>query len=123
MLPQRVPERSRGQFFAVENYYLSGPCHERLCRQFGDVLLKLNCYHDLLVNHGGDEWVSNPAPETLVQWLAEEMDCGHFYALVDDGDALITIFGGDTHMSLYGASPQLLQLVKTLATAAGIYLW
>ena len=109
MLPQRVPEHSRGQFFAVEKYYMSGPYHERLFRQFGEVLLKLNCYHDLLV-------------EDLLQRLWQGMDRSHFYALVDDGDALIVTYGGDTYMSIYGASSELLELVETLVTAAGVYL-
>ena len=122
MLPQRVPEHSRGQFFAVEKYYMSGPYHERLFRQFGEVLLKLNCYHDLLVEQGEDEWVSNPKPEDLLQRLWQGMDRSHFYALVDDGDALIVTYGGDTYMSIYGASGELLELVETLVTAAGVYL-
>lgn len=123
LLPQQVPEHTRGQYFAVEKYYLSGPLHERLCRQFGDVLLKLNCYHDLLVNHGGDEWIRNPKPELLMQWLSQGMDNGQLYVLIDDGEALITAFGGDTHISLYSPSPGLLELVGRLVTAAGLFLW
>ena len=48
-LPMQVPQDSKGEFFAVEQYYLQEPQRERLCRQFIDVVLKLNCYHDLLV--------------------------------------------------------------------------
>ena len=122
-LPKQVPQDSRGQFFAVEQYYLTGERHKRLCRQFAGVVLKLNCYHDLIVNCGDDEWVKNPEPATLVEWLTEAMQHGHMCALIDDGKALITAGGGDTHITLYNPSDDLLHLVGQLATASGLYLW
>ena len=121
-LPCQVPEDSRGQFFAVERYYLEEPRHERLCRQFADVLLKLNCYHDLTVSHG-DEWVKNPEPALLAEWLTEALQHGHLCALIDDSESLITASGSATHMTLYNPSPGLLELVGKLATAAALFLW
>lgn len=122
-LPKQVPQESRGQFFAVEPHYLTGERHERLCRQFGDVLLKLNCYHDLTVNCGDDEWVKNPEPETLIAWLNDALQHGHLCALIDDGESLITASGGDTSLTLYNPSPALLELAQRLASAVGLYLW
>ena len=122
-LPKQVPQDSRGQFFAVEQYYLTGKRHERLCRQLADVVLKLNCYHDLTVSHFGDDWVMNPEPEALADWLDDDLHHGYLCALIDDGTALITASGGDTHLTLYNPSPDLLQLAEQLATAAGLHLW
>ena len=122
-LPTQVPQDSRGQFFAVEQYYLTGERHERLCRQFADVVLKLNCFHDLTVNHGGDEWITNPAPEVLAAWIIESLHHGHLCALVDDGESLITASSGDTSITLYSPSDDLQQLAGQLATAAGLHLW
>ena len=122
-LPMQVPQEARGQFFAIEQYYLTEPQHERLCRQFADALLKLNCYHDLTVNHGGEDWLRNPDPEALVAWLDEALQHGHLCALIDDGDALVTASGGDTNLTLYNPSPDLLQLVQSLTTASGLNLW
>ena len=122
-LPMQVPQYSAGQFFAVEQYYLEEPQHERLCRQFADVLLKLNCYYDLLVNcDGGDEWLY-PGPKMLEKCLMESLQNGHLCVLIGDGDALITARGGDTNLTLYNPSPALLELVRQLATAAGLFLW
>ena len=122
-LPMQVPQESRGQFFAVEQYYLAGEQRERLCRRFADVVLGLNCYHDLTVNRGGDDWVKNPEPATLVEWLGEALRHGHLCALIDNGTALMTASGGDTHITLYNPSPDLLQLARHLATSAGLHLW
>ena len=122
MLPRQVPQDGGGQYFAVERYYLEEPQHERLCRQFADVLLKLNCYHDLLVCRD-DEWVKNPEPAALVAWLTEALQHGHLCALIDDGSALITASGGDTHLTLYNPSPELLELARQLAAASGLFLW
>lgn len=121
-LPRQVPEDSAGQFFAVEQYYLQEPQHERLCRQFADVLLKLNCYHDFTVSHG-DEWVKNPEPTVLVAWLTDALQHGHLCALIDEDAALITASGGDTNLTLYNPSPELLRLVQQLASATGLFLW
>lgn len=124
LLPRQVPMDSAGQFFAVEKYYLDAPQHERLYRQFADVLLKLNCYHDLVVNHApSDKWVKNPLPETLLQWLTQSLRHGHLCVLVDDGDALITASSGDSCLTLYNPSQGLLQLVGQLTSAAGLFLW
>ena len=122
-LPKQVPQDGRGQFFAVEQYYLTGERHEHLCHQLADVLLKLNCYHDLTVNHGGDEWVKNPEPAILIAWLTEALQHGHLCALIDDGYALITASSGDTNLTLYNPAPALLELTCQLASAAGLFLW
>lgn len=122
-LPMQVPQDSKGQFFAVEQYYLQEPQRERLCRQFIDVVLKLNCYHDLLVSRdGGDEWLY-PDPRMLEKWLMESLQNGHLCLLIDDGESLITASGGDTCLSLYNPSPALLELVGQLATSVGLFLW
>ena len=121
-LPMQVPQDGGGQFFAVEQFYLEEPQHGRLIRQFADVLLKLNCYHELHVSRG-DEWVKNPDPATLVEWLADALRHGHLCALIDDGTALITASGGDIHITLYNPSPDLLELTGQLASAAGLFLW
>ena len=122
-LPMQVPQGSKGQFFAVEQYFLQEPQHERLCRQFIDVVLKLNCYHDLLVSRdGGDEWFY-PDPKMLEKWLTESLLNGHLCLLIDDGESLITASGGDICLTLYNPSPDLLDLVQRLASAAGLHLW
>ena len=122
MLPMQVPQDGGGQFFAVERYYLDEPQHGRLCRQFADVLLRLNCYHDLHVNHD-DEWIKNPEPATLVTWLTDALQHGHLCALIDDGEALITASSDETHLTLYNPSPDLLELVGKLAAASGLFFW
>ena len=122
MLPRQVPQDGAGQYFAVERYYLEGTQHVRLCRQFADLLLKLNCYHDMLVCRD-EEWIRNPEPAALVAWLTDALRHGHLCALIDDGDALITASGGDTHLTLYNPSPALLELARQLAVASGLFLW
>ena len=120
--PCQVPQDRGGQFFEVEQYYLEEPQHGRVCRQFADVLLKLNCYYDLTVSHG-DEWVNNPCPADLVAWLTDALQHGHLCALIGDGEMLITASSGDIHMTLYNPSDAILELVGKLTTTAGLFLW
>ena len=53
----------------------------------------------------------------------ESLQRGHLCILIDDGESLITASGGDTNLTLYNPSPALLDLVRQLSTAAGLFLW
>ena len=122
MLPCQVPQDIRGQFFAIERYYLAEPQHGQLCQRFADVVLKLNCYHDLHVSHD-DAWHKNPEPATLAAWLTQALQNGHLCALIDDGSSLLTASSGDINLTLYNPSPELLELAGQLAAATGLFLW
>lgn len=124
MLPMQVPKDCGGQFFAVEKYYLGEAQLGQLSRRFADLLLKLNCYYDLLTNRApSDEWIKNPAPEALVDWLTNSMRNSHLCVLIETEDALITASAGDIYITLYNPSPALLELVQQLATASGLFVW
>ena len=122
VLPCQVPPDSAGQFFAVEQYYLSEPYAGTMRRRFGEVLLGLNCYYSLHVDCGNG-WVTDPEPEALVQRLTAAMHNGHLCALIEGEDALMTASGGNINITLYNPSPALLHLVQQLATAAGLFVW
>ena len=67
ILPKQVPADSRGQFFTIEQYFLSDEQTERRCRQFCNILMKLNCYEDIAVCGLSEEWVVNPNPVDVEQ--------------------------------------------------------
>lgn len=117
-LPRQVPAKSGGQFFAVEEYYLRSP----LRRRFAEVLLKLNCYYDFQVCEPETEkWQMNPPPERLFAWIAEnEKD---LCVLLPSEDTLITVNRDDLYMTVYGPSRDVLELLRPLSAAAGLFLW
>jgi len=47
ILPSQVPEKSPGQYFAVEKYFLQGNQIARIKQKHIDLILKLNCYRDI----------------------------------------------------------------------------
>lgn len=121
-LPEQVPDGSAGQFFAVEEYYLREPALSTLRRRFTDILLKLNCYYDFQVCAAdSEEFVRNPAPEALASRIlgAQENLC----ILLPREDALITLDRDDTCMTVYNPSETLLNRLRLLATAEGLFLW
>ena len=120
ILPQRVPANGPGRYFEVEEYYLREPQMVRLCQKFADILLKLYCYDDLAVSGYDDEWLDNPSPEVLVQWV---MDRKPLHVLLKTADAMIVVRGDDLYMSLYGADEETLRLVGILAAAEGLFVW
>ncbi len=117
-LPRQVPAKGGGQFFAVEEYYLRSP----LRRGFAEILLKLNCYYDIEVCEPETEkWQKNPPPEALFSWIADnEKD---LCVLLPAENALITANRDDLYMTVYAPSEELLQLLRSLAAASGLFLW
>ena len=121
-LPEQVPDGSAGQFFAVEGYYLREPALSGLRRRFTDILLKLNCYYDFQVCAAdSEEFVRNPAPDVLAARIlgAQENLC----ILLPREDALITLDRDDTCMTVYNPSEILLDRIRLLASAEGLFLW
>ena len=121
-LPRQVPEGSAGQFFAVEQFYLQEPRQSALRRQFAEILLKLNCYFDLLICEPEEEnWARNPAPDKLLSWLTQEKK--DLCVLLPEENTLITVNRADLYMTVYGPSESLLKLLGQLAVSAGLFLW
>ena len=120
ILPKQVPQDSRGQYFTIEQYYLNPEQSERRCRQFSDLLIKLNCYEDMDVFHSSEQWVHNPHPQTLSDWVLEQKP---LFIVMKAADTMIAINGDDTYMTLYNPSEELLPVISALATAEGLFLW
>lgn len=124
ILPRRVEKDTAGQYFAVEACWRQPERLAELYRRFADLLLKLNCYQDFQVSFR-EGWVRNPLPETLTAWVAEcardEKD--YMNILLEEGESMVIVNGDDLYLSLYGPSEELLELVRALAGAAGLFLW
>ncbi len=117
ILPERVPEGSPGQFFAVEAYYLRPERLAGIRRKFTDLLLKLNCYDQLrIVTEEGTE---APSPEELDRRIAEGNEDLLFLL---SGDALVTLNRDDIYLSVYGPDETLLERIGKLAAAEGLFL-
>ena len=43
--------------------------------------------------------------------------------LLEEGESMVIVNGDDLYLSLYGPSEELLELVRALAGAAGLFLW
>lgn len=123
-LPRRVEQDGPGQYFAVEEWWRRPEQLAELYRRFADLLVRLSCYEDFQVSfHEG--WVKNPPPEVLTAWVVEctQGEKDYMNILLEEGAAMVIVNGDDLYLSLYGPSPELLELVKQLAEAAGLFLW
>ena len=121
-LPKQVPENGGGRFFSVEQYYLKPSRYAVLRDKFSDILLKLYCYYDLRLFIGDDtEGIFNPEPEMLADLVKGNKD--HLCILVGTSEALITLSCDDTCMTVYAPSEDLLELIRRLAEAVGLFVW
>ena len=121
-LPKQVPENGGGRYFSVEQYYLEPSRYAVLREQFSDILLKLYCYYDLRLFIGDDtEGLFNPEPEKLADLVKGNHD--NICILVGVSEALITLSRDDTCMTVYAPAEDLLELIRTLAGAVGLFVW
>ena len=122
LLPEQVPADAPGQFFAVEDYYLKPPQMASLHRKFAEILLKLNCYFDIRFGTGNDDsWEKNPEPETMVRTLCIEAAPWTAYAYFEAEDALVYINHDDIYFTVYHPTDRLLDLIRKLAGAEGLF--
>ena len=121
-LPKQVPENAGGRFFSVEQYYLEPSRYAVLREQFSDILLKLYCYYDLRLFVDDDtEGIFNPEPELLASHIKGNQD--NLCLLIGTSEGLITLGCNDTNMTVYAPSEDLLELIRTLAGAIGLFMW
>ena len=121
-LPKQVPENAGGRFFFVEQYYLEPSRYAVLREQFSDILLKLYCYYNLRLFVDDDTGgIANPEPKLLASHIKDNH--GNLCLLIGTSEALITLGRDDTNMTVYAPSEDLLELIRTLARAVGLFVW
>ena len=114
ILPAQVPSDSPGQYFAVEKYFLQGGRIEEIKQKHINLILKLNCYRDISI---GDETVVNP----LSDHIAAEMKKRYLYIMT--GESMILSEPDDTHLTVFDPDPQLLELIRQIASGEGLFVW
>ena len=122
LLPKQVPASSHGQYFEIEQHFLSQL--DTLCQKFFAILVKLNCYFDIQANFNGEDWTLNPTPENLESLMNSAVTLhSPIYILIGSEDALVTFSGDDHYMTLYNPDTELLELVRLLASSEGLFVW
>ena len=114
ILPLQVPKDSPGQYFAVEEYFLQGNRLKEIKQKHIDLILKLNCYVDISIS---DENAVNPSPV----YIADEMQKRYLYIMV--GESMILSEPDDTHLTVFNPDPQLLELIRQIASGEGLFVW
>jgi hypothetical protein len=114
IMPSQVPEDSPGQYFAVEKYFLQGYRIEEIKQKHINLILKLNCYRDIAIS---DETEINPLPGHI----ADEMKKRYLYIMI--GESMVLSEPDDTHLTVFNPDPQLLELIRQIASGEGLFVW
>ena len=124
ILPEQVPKDSDGQYFAVERYYLQAGRIQALHRRFAEILLRLNCYFEMAVSFdAGESWEYDPNPEIFAGRLAGLPGNGFLRAMFTEQRAMVDIAGDDTYMTVYDPDSRILDKLRMLAGAEGLFVW
>ena len=124
ILPERVPADAAGQYFQVERFYRQPSRMVPLRRKQAEILLRLNCYDDMTVSFDDCEtWETNPEPEAFAERL-EKLRCGSFLrVLFLSRETMIDIEPDDTWMTVSCPDPAMLERIRRLCAAEGLFLW
>lgn len=134
ILPEQVPQDAKGQYFAVEKYFLQEPQIAEIRRKYLHLLLKINCFFDVLTcscgggqsepeSEDGDRWEVNPQPEKLAELVMNMGPADAVNVRIEPDGALAVLRGDDTYMTLYEPDGGLLELTERIAGAEGLFVW
>lgn len=124
LLPGQVSADAAGQYFAVEQYFLQPDRIVPLRRQYAEILLRLNCYYDMAVSFDScASWEENPDPEAFAERVARLSGNDFLRAVFARQNAMIDYDHNDTYLTVYDPGAALLDKVRALAAAAGLFVW
>lgn len=127
ILPEQVRPDDKGQYAAVERYFLQPERLRELRARYARILMKMNGYFDLCLRTEPEtEFQRNPAPEALESTLLTLSDgdrCRTLEAFFPGEDALATLDGGDTYMTFYGGTERAIRIFTALAQGEGLFVW
>lgn len=124
ILPGQVPADAAGQYFAVERYFLQPERIIPLRRRYAGILLRLNCYYDMSVSFDScTSWETNPDPEGFAGRVASLSGNDFLRAVFPAQNAMIDYDHNDTYMTVYDPQSALLDKIRALAAAEGLFLW
>ena len=124
ILPEQVKAGAKGQYFAIEKYFLAPERLLSLRRRFGEILLKLNCYYDMLISFdAGETWEKNPEPETFMEKLLGLPEEAFLRALFEEEETMMDMDAGDSCMAVYNPEEGLFEKLVALSEAEGLFVW
>ena len=124
ILPEQVPVNAAGQYSAVERYFLQPERIISLRRKYAEILLRLNCYYDMTVSFDScSSWETNPDPEAFVDRVVDLSGNDFLRAVFPEQNTTIDYDHNDTYMTVYDPDPALVDKMRLLAAAEGLFLW
>ena len=124
ILPEQVPADGRGQYFAVERYFLQPERIIPLRRKYAGILLRLNCYHDMAVSFDScASWETNPDPEAFAAHVAGLSGNEFLRAVFAEQNVMVDYDHNDTCLTVYDPDSALLDQIRALAAAEGLFVW
>ncbi len=123
-LPKRVPDNGEGQYAKVEQYYLAEPRITALREKYAEIILKLSCYYAISISTDhGNNWVDAPEPDIIEKNIMSCVGANTLYIGIFSADCLITLDGCDTYMTVYDPDDELIDTLKQLTAAVGLFMW
>lgn len=124
VLPERVSETSKGQFFEVEYYLLNSNKHYGIKDNFVSIILKLMCYYHVSILW--NDWIDRPKPEIIDNAINEIMDnhSGTLNVLLFSEEDVLLVFDWDClNLSIYNPTENMKKTMEKIALSEGLFWW
>ena len=124
ILPEQVSAEAAVQYFAVERYFLRPERIVPLRRKYAEILLRLNCYCDMAASFDScASWETNPDPEAFAARVEGLSGNEFLRAVFAEQNAMIDYDHNDTYLTVYDPDWALLDKIRALAAAEGLFVW
>ena len=124
ILPEQVPAGASGQYPSAAQYFLRPNRVRALRRRLAEILLRLNCYEDMDVSFDwGENWERNPDPESFAARVEALSAPEYLRAMFPETEVMIDLDCDDTYMTVYDPGSRLLDRLRSLAGAEGLFVW
>ena len=123
IFPERVKEDYASQFSITESYHRKKERLSKIYETYGEIILFLNCYFDLVFRFKEDAFEQLEDSEGFMKRFTKIESGKYFEALFIKESVMITLDHDDTSMTFYGRNKELEDLMEKLCQAKGAFFW
>lgn len=126
IFPETIPQREDNRYFVIEEYFQN--CRSETDQKFLNILLKLYCYYNFIINYTPEKLLENTSPDQVLAFLdsyvMEKNQITDFLNIfLPECDALLVLNRNDLYITVYNPGSRLKNLLSQLAYSEGLFFY
>lgn len=126
IFPETVPQREDNRYFVIEEHFQN--CRSEIDQKFLNILLKLYCYFNFIINYTPEKLLENTSPDQVLAFLdsfvmGKNQITDSINILLPECDALLVLNRDDLYITVYNPDSYLKNLLSQLAYSEGLFFY